>query len=417
MWSRVLVIAGMANCPGLCALAAGPQAPSNDAKRASTPDERSMEAAGRRWEQQGVQVGQTLDDLAVFTLDGKGAKLASMWKDRPALIVTASLTCPVARERCPKLQPIVEAFDPEVRVLMLYTIEAHPKGDHSPYSPGREWVTADNEQYGVLHSQPGTLDERLALAREMHKRVGESPPMVVDAMDNKAWRMLGGGPNLAVLVDTNGTVIAKQGWFNEQAMHAAIEALLKVRVQTAAAAYETGKQARPRMDAFIETLKSGNREEIDAFYAADARGWFGQKTGAGAPIAAGPWRAWDKELRARHAIESARIEGNAVIVVSHETNDFARLIDFAGWRATVTYWFNADGRITERLHEPIEVKPSMRECFAPALDWARQHKAEQLKAIYPDEQFAPSADSAKRWRDLLVEWRKATGKPAIDRHG
>ncbi len=167
------------------------------------------------------------------------------------------------------------------------------------------------------------------------------------------------------------------------------------------------------MDAFIEALQARDRAKMDSFYAAHARGWFDQKTGEGTPIAASPWRAWDDELHVHRAIGSARIEANKVVVISSEINDFARLIDFPGWRATTTYWFNADGRITEKLYEPIDVKPSMRECFAPALDWARQHKAEELKAIYPDEQFAPTAESAKRWRDLLVEWRKATGKPAM----
>jgi hypothetical protein len=378
-------------------------------------NERSgMEAAGRKWEKQGVQVGQALDDLAVFNLEGKCVKLATMWKDRPALIVTASLTCPVARERCRRLPSIIEQFDPEVRVLMLYTIEAHPKGDDSPYSPGREWVTADNEKFGVLHAQPTTLDERLTLAREMHERIGKSVPMLVDAMDNQVWQALGGAPNLAVLIDTSGTVIAKQGWFDAEGMRRSIDALLKRHVTQAGSEYEIGKQARPRMEEFIAALESGDRAAIDEFYAPEARRWRGQKTGEGAPVTADPWRDWNAELHARCTVKSARIEANKVIVEASEINDFARLIDFTGWRAATTYWFNSDGRVTEELCEPVEVKPSMRECFARALDWARQHKAEELKAIYPDNDFAPSANSAKRWREVLVEWRKATGRPTIN---
>ena len=59
--------------------------------------------------------------------------------------------------------------------------------------------------------------------------------MLVDAMDNQAWQMLGGGPNLALLIDTNGIVVAKQGWLDAEAMRESIAALLKQRVTLAAA--------------------------------------------------------------------------------------------------------------------------------------------------------------------------------------
>ncbi len=228
MRPHTLVLALFAvSISGVDLTAAAPHASGERQTQTAPSDERSgMEAAGKRWEQQGVQVGQSLDDVAVFTLEGKAAKLALMWKERPALIVTASLTCPVARERCPNLQAILEEFNPEVRVLVLYTIDAHPKGDDSPYSPGREWVTQQNEKTSVLHAQPNTLEERLELARELHERLGGLPSMIVDAMDNKAWQTLGSGPNLAVLVDTDGQVIAKQGWLDAEAMRESIYALL-----------------------------------------------------------------------------------------------------------------------------------------------------------------------------------------------
>ena len=375
-----------------------------------------MAEAGKRWESQGVKIGAYLDDVSVYTLEGKGTRLASLWKDRPVLLVTASITCPVARRRCPNLKSIIEAHDPEVRTVLLYTIEAHPQSDHSPYRPGKEWVTPQNEEAKILHRQPTKLEDRLPLARDMHQQLSEVAPMLVDGMDNSAWKALGGGPNMAVLIDSDGKVIAKQGWLHVGKMESDIAALLKARSERALAEYETSKKARSQMEAFIEAVKSGEvgGDAKEKFLSPHARIWFDQKTGPGNPLGISPWREWDKVLNAHHDAESADSHVNAVTVTARETNDFSRLIDFPGWRAKSTYWFDAEGRIIEQLYEPMDVTPSFRECFKPALDWMTANKPEELRAIYPGNDFAPSADTAARWRAALIEWRAATGRAAIE---
>lgn len=178
----------------------------------------SMAEAGQLWESQGVQPGSYIDDATIYTLDGKPAKLAPLWKDHPVLLVTASLTCPVARRQCPLLQSIVDAHASDVNIVLLYTIDAHPKGDFSPYTPDREWVTSQNQKDAILHAQPKTLDERLALAKDLDVRLKQIAPLYVDGMDNAAWKSMGGAPNLGLLIDTDGKVFAKQGWLNPKVM-------------------------------------------------------------------------------------------------------------------------------------------------------------------------------------------------------
>lgn len=182
------------------------------------PRDLSYESAGRHWEREGVQVGGTLGDASIYTLDGERADLASLWRDKPALIVTASMTCPIARETIPQLAPIAQSHGDRVNVALLYTIDAHPAGEECPYKPGKEWLTKANEEAGVYFPQPKSLEQRIVLAREMDAFVNDGMPMYVDAMDNKAWLALGAGPNLAVLVDTNGKVLAKQGWLDPAAV-------------------------------------------------------------------------------------------------------------------------------------------------------------------------------------------------------
>ena len=171
-----------------------------------------------RFELQGVQVGQALADVTVYDLKGTPHHLSELWANRPILLVTASLTCPIARRQLPAFEQIAATFGANVSPIVLYTLEAHPKGDPSPYADGREWVVPENEQEGILCRQPRTLEERLQRARELKALSGLTVPMFVDGMDDSAWRMLGGGPNMAFLIRSGGTVEAKQGWFNGQTL-------------------------------------------------------------------------------------------------------------------------------------------------------------------------------------------------------
>lgn len=42
----------------------------------------------------GVCTGDAVPDAEIFTADGDAVSLASQWADKPALVVTGSMTCP-----------------------------------------------------------------------------------------------------------------------------------------------------------------------------------------------------------------------------------------------------------------------------------------------------------------------------------
>jgi len=109
-------------------------------------------------------------------------------------------------------------------VAIVYVIEAHPKGDPCPYK-GVEDVTRENLRDGILCRQPTTLAARLTLAKQFKQRLNVGVPIYVDAMSNAAWRNLGGGPNMAILIDAGGTVLGRQGWFDAKSADELIAAL------------------------------------------------------------------------------------------------------------------------------------------------------------------------------------------------
>lgn len=177
------------------------------------------------FEDQGVQEGESLPELTVRTLGGEEVALSTAWKERPALIVTCSLTCPIARENQPTVEEIADRFGDEIEVVMLYTIEAHPVNDPSPYRD-EEWVTDENREAEILERQPRSFEQRASLARAYADRLDVNRPILLDTMGNEAWEALGGGPNMGLLVRADGTLAVKHGWFDGETMVGSIEHFL-----------------------------------------------------------------------------------------------------------------------------------------------------------------------------------------------
>ena len=199
------------------------------------------------FDKQGIQIGQHLPHLSAHLQNGESVWLSKYHARRLTLIVCESLTCPVARRKHPGLKEIAGRFGDRIDIVVFYTIEAHPQGDPSPYTEGEEWVTRLNRKQGVLCRQPTTLDERLKLAGRLEEAVAIESTMLVDCMNNAGWRALGAGPNVAVLVDPKGLVLAKQGWFDPKRMAASIKRALKKSDSA-----ESYQHEKPRDEAQVE---------------------------------------------------------------------------------------------------------------------------------------------------------------------
>ncbi len=183
---------------------------------APAKDDKSA-AAKPNFDHVGPQVGDQLPDLKLRTLKGEPQRLADAWHAGPALIVTSSFTCPKSRSRWPELKAIVEKYEDKLNVVIVYVIEAHPVGSVCPYK-GVEEITPENQRDGILRHQPKTLDERLELAQDFKRYLHVNTPIYVDTIKNEAWKAFGAAPNIAFLVDRNGIVAARQGWFESDAL-------------------------------------------------------------------------------------------------------------------------------------------------------------------------------------------------------
>jgi hypothetical protein len=174
------------------------------------------------YEHTGVQVGQQMREFPVVDLANTPVSLSTLWRDRPCVLMTGSLTCPVSRDRAADFAAMADRFGESINVAMLYVVEAHPDESPSPYSE-TVWVTRRNLDDAVLHPQPSSVNERVQLAKAFASGLSASTTVVVDEMSNFAWGFLGAGPNVALLIDRDGKVLARQGWYAPAAMVDAVQ--------------------------------------------------------------------------------------------------------------------------------------------------------------------------------------------------
>jgi ankyrin repeat protein len=202
------------------------------------------------FDDKGALAGERLPDLRLRTVDDEPVSLHDRLTAPVNVIVTSSFTCPKSRAHYPEVAALAEKYKGKVAFVILYVIEAHPSGDPSPYRDGKEDVTAENERDRILRRQPRTFDKRLALANEFQARLGVKVPIVVDPMDNWAWRSVGGGPNMAVVTDRQGRVLARQGWVDGKTLDELV----------AKAVEATGE----RKDGYVSATDAALMKELEA---------------------------------------------------------------------------------------------------------------------------------------------------------
>ncbi len=174
----------------------------------------------------GPKPGTAAPDFELKTVEGKSIRASTLWSNKPTVIMMGSHTCPIFRGKVNDFEGLVQEFSNKANFVVLYTIEAHPKGDPSPYKD-REWVVPANEKIGLRVAQPKTMEERTARALTCAGAMKLTVSVVVDRMDNGAWKAYGSAPNSGFLIGSDGKVIEQEPWFDPPAMRAALKALTR----------------------------------------------------------------------------------------------------------------------------------------------------------------------------------------------
>ncbi len=105
------------------------------------------------------------------------------------------------------LEAVYRDYGPKgVKFFFVYKALAHP------------------ERNGIL--QPITQEERLLQAREATKRLGNTIPFLVDAIDNRLKHALGDRNNSEFIIDPKGKIVRKRTWSDPEAVRKDLEELV-----------------------------------------------------------------------------------------------------------------------------------------------------------------------------------------------
>jgi len=163
----------------------------------------------------GYEAGDTLNDFTLFNYIGDTLYLRrELLKGKPVVLISCSYTCPVFRNKIPQLNSLFSQYSDSVSFFLIYTIEAHPYPDISPYF-GYVNPTQQNINAGILYPQPRTYEQRKTLVWKMDSAMIINVPVFIDGPCDTWLRKFGPAPNNAYLITKQGIVFSKHPWFNK----------------------------------------------------------------------------------------------------------------------------------------------------------------------------------------------------------
>jgi len=157
---------------------------------------------------------------------------------------------------------------------------------------------------------------------------------------------------------------------------------------------------------FRAAQERGDNAAAQSYVAPGARLWFETREGPGEPFGTGggSWDHWDHYFHSHTTLVDWSEHEGRVSATAHETNDFMKLLDWQAAPYTVTYDFDASGRISGVL---IKSPPGKSINRLPEFkEWAVVHHPEELAYLMPNGKLDPTGDRPERWRAILEEWRK-----------
>ena len=163
----------------------------------------------------GRDAGETAADFTLYDRDGNAFNLHdALAAGKPVLMISASYTCPVFRNKVPSINSVVATYGDELTTVIIYTVEAHPDQDISPYF-GVVNTGAQNISAGILYRQPTTYGERKDVLDALTLDMQIDAPIYLDGPCNEWWDYYGPQPNNAYLIDTTGVLFAHHDWYDK----------------------------------------------------------------------------------------------------------------------------------------------------------------------------------------------------------
>ena len=162
----------------------------------------------------GPAVGDAAPEFTLNKLDGAQVSLASM-KGRVIVLVFGSYSAPTFRNRAPGLEKLRSDLGTRATFFVVYSREAYPTGD---------WEISRNKDDGISVEQPRSIDARKSAAITARDKLKLTTPIILDTIGNDTATAYGAGVNSAYVIGRDGTIVARQQWFEPIALRRALDA-------------------------------------------------------------------------------------------------------------------------------------------------------------------------------------------------
>jgi cytochrome oxidase Cu insertion factor (SCO1/SenC/PrrC family) len=169
--------------------------------------------------------GQRAPNFELRAISGIKVSLKDLIGEKPIVLQLGSHTCPVYRYRRWHMDALYREYKDRVHFLLVYTLEAHPKGSKNPYVD-KEWVSMINRLTRNVMDQPRDMEARLQRAKESKQQLNIKYPMAVDGMENQVWKDYGRAPSTAFVIDQHGNIALRQPWINPKEIKEILDKLL-----------------------------------------------------------------------------------------------------------------------------------------------------------------------------------------------
>jgi Spy/CpxP family protein refolding chaperone len=170
----------------------------------------------------GPAVGDAAPDFTLTKIDGAQVNLASM-KGRVIVLVFGSYSAPTFRNRAAAMEKLRSDFGTRATFFVVYSREAHPTG---------EWEVSRNKQDGISVEQARSVESRKSAATTARDKLKITTPILLDTLGNDTALAYGAGINSAYIIGRDGTIAARQQWFEPLALRRALDAATAAKPAT-----------------------------------------------------------------------------------------------------------------------------------------------------------------------------------------
>ena len=153
--------------------------------------------------------------LSLKNLKGEVVSISSFNGETPLLLISGSISCPIYRTMIKQIEAIQAQYGAKIKVFIIYTLEAHPALDPSPYTENGsgQWTLAVNLNERILVRQPPSYEQRVLNAKAMAERFQlKNEKILIDEIENPFWNQFGKFPNSLFLIDSKGMVVFSEAW-------------------------------------------------------------------------------------------------------------------------------------------------------------------------------------------------------------